>query len=425
MLSQTFFERNRKNLLEQLPPKASVIVFSNDRMPRNGDQYFPFRQNSDLLYLCGIEQHESILVLSPDHPNPLLREVLCILRPNDHEKVWSGELLSVQRAQDISGVMQIHWVEDFPKVVHDIVYYSGVLYTNLGENSQLNSDLNTMDIRMTQWIQKKFPLHQHGRLAPIMEKLRTIKSTEEILAIRKAGEVTGEAFKRVLSTISPGMHEYEVEAELTASFLRSGVRSHAFQPIVASGANACVLHYSANKDVCASGDLLLLDFGAEWSHYASDCSRTIPVNGRFTPRQRQLYDATLRVFRRAMFLLREGAAIAQINVQIGQFWEKEHIELGLYTANDVKKQSPDAPLYRKYFMHNISHFIGLDVHDLGHRTEPLKAGMVVSCEPGIYIPEEAVGIRLETTVLITPAEAIDLMPHIPLDPDEIESLMII
>lgn len=423
MISRTFFESNRKNLVAQLPPRTSAVVFSNDMMPRNGDHFFPYRQNSDLLYLCGIEQHDTILILSPNHPNPVLREVLCVLRPNEHEKVWNGELISADRAREVSGVAQIHWTENFQTLIHDIVYYSDFVYTNLRENVKLDSELSTMDVRMTRWMQKQFPLHQYGRLAPIMEKLRTIKSSGEILSIRKAGEITGEAFKKVLSAVSPGMYEYEVEAEIAACFLKNGVRHHAFQPIVASGANACVLHYSANNAVCASGDLLLIDFGAEWTNYASDCTRTIPVNGRFTPRQRQMYEAVLRVYRKALFLLREGATIAQINVQLGQFWEQEHVALGLYSLNDLKRQSPDAPLYRKYFMHNISHFIGLDVHDVGHRTEPLKAGMVVSCEPGLYVPEEQVGIRLETTVLITPAECIDLMPHIPIEPDEIERLM--
>jgi Xaa-Pro aminopeptidase len=423
MISRTFYERNRSKLVDRLPQNSSVVVFSNDQMPRNGEHYFPYRQNSDLLYLCGIQQHDTILILSPSHPNPALREILCVLQPSAIETIWNGSLLSADRAREISGVSHIRWTEDFEKLIHDVVYYSDVIYTNLSENSKLDPDLHTMDIRKTRWMQQHFPLHRYGRLAPMMEDLRTIKSSEEILAIRKAGEITGEAFLKVLSMVQPGVREYDVEAEITSCFLRNGVRHHAFEPVIAAGANACVLHYSSRNDLCQDGDMLLIDFGAEWLHYASDCTRTIPVSGRFTPRQRALYDATLRMFRKAMFLLREGSTIAQVNVQLGQFWEKEHVDLGLYSMNDLRRQSPDAPLYKKYFMHNIAHFIGLDVHDLGHRTEPLRAGMVVSCEPGIYIPEEGVGIRLETTVLITPGDSIDLMPRIPIEAEEIEQFM--
>lgn len=417
------FEQNRIKLNNKLPERSIAIITSNDEMPRNGDQFFPFRQNSDLFYLTGIYQEITILVLCPDHPNSNYHEVLFILKPNIELETWHGKKLTKTEAIAISGIQTIMWEEDFDKILNELVYPNTTLYLNIAENLLQLTDVITSDRRFAEKICTRFPLHKKERLAPILISLRQIKEAEEINIIRYASQITGKAFNRVLKFVKPGVFEYEVEAEITHEFIRSGAAGHAYYPIVASGENACILHYINNKSVCRSGDVLLLDFGAEYGNYAADCSRSIPVNGKFTPRQRQVYEATWRVFQKAKQLMVKGTSITLIQKQVCSLWEEEHIRLGLYSAQDVRRQDSQEPLYQRYFMHGVSHFLGLDVHDVGNKNNILEPGMVITCEPGIYIREEGLGMRLENDILITHDEPIDLMHHIPIEPDEIEELM--
>ncbi len=419
----SFYTHNRQNLVAMLPPKTVALFFPNDKMPRNGDQYFFFRQNSNLYYLSGIEQPQTILVLCPNHPNPKYREILFILQADTVKETWEGHRLTPQETTAISGVETVMNIDQFDLIIDDLTYPSEHIYLDITENANRDSDLFTHDLKMGNKLKSRFPLHQYGRLAPLMSKLRHIKRPEEIHVIQSACEITEKAFNRVLNTIRPGMYEYEIEAEMTYEMVRNGASGHAFLPIIASGQNACVLHYHTNNRVIRDGEMVLLDFGAEVSNYASDCSRTIPVSGHFTPRQRQLYESVLRVFRKVMHTMRPGLSIVQINMQAGRFWEEEHIKLGLYSMEELRRQDPDQPLYYKYFMHGVTHSLGLDVHDIGDRYQTLEPGVILTCEPGIYIPEEGIGIRLENDVLVTPADPIDLMKHIPIEPDEIEERM--
>jgi Xaa-Pro aminopeptidase len=418
----TFYINNRKRLIKSLLPKTLALFFSNDQMPRSGDQYFLFRQNSDLLYLSGISQPQTILALCPEHPNKKHREVLFILQSDKVREIWEGRRLTHQEAGNISGIETVVSVADFKQFIEELAYLSDNIYLNIAESIKEN-DLLTYDLRVANLLKMRFPMHQYGRLAPCMSELRFIKLPEEIQIIRNACKITEKVFDRVLAKTKAGMYEYELEAEMSYEMLRNGASGHAFLPIIASGNNACILHYHTNNRILRDGELVLLDFGAELANYASDCSRTIPVSGRFSPRQRELYDATLRVLRKVMHIMKSGMSVVQINLQAGRFWEEEHVALGLYSMEDIRRQNPDSPMYQKYFMHGVTHSLGLDVHDVGDRYRPVEPGVVLTCEPGIYIPEEGIGIRLENDVLITPDEPIDLMKSIPLEAEEIEEKM--
>lgn len=423
MLPRRFFEENRNKLTKLLKDKAVAFVHSNDEMPRNGDQFFPFRQHSDLFYLTGINQEKTILALFPTHPLPKNREILFIIKPNPTLETWHGKKITKTEATEISGIENVLWIDDFDQMAEDMICYASKIYLNIYENARFKTDIESRDLRFAKNLKNKYPLHQYERLAPLLTELRIIKEPEEINIMRHACDITGKAFERVLKFTKPGVFEFEVEAELTHEFIRNGAQGHAYYPIVASGENACILHYIENRKRIEDGEILLLDFGAEFSNYAADCSRSIPVNGKFTKRQRALYDATLRVYNKAKAMMIKGASITIINKQVGKLWEEEHIKLGLYTLEDLENESPENPLFTKYFMHGISHFLGLDVHDTGSRYQTLEPGMILTCEPGIYIREEGIGIRLETNILVTEDEPIDLMAHIPIEPDEIESKM--
>jgi Xaa-Pro aminopeptidase len=417
------FEQNRIKLNNRLPEHSIAIITSNDEMPRNGDQFFPFRQNSDLFYLSGIYQEKTTLVICPDHPNLNYREVLFIVKPNKELETWHGKKITKPEATAISGVQTIMWEEEFDKVLHDLITPNSIIYLNIPENQKTVINLHTADIRLIHKIGNRFPLHKKERLAPILMVLRQIKASEEINIIRYASQITGKAFQRILKYVKPGVYEYEVEAEITHEFIKSGAAGHAYYPIVASGENACYLHYINNKDTCKDGDVLLLDFGAEYGNYAADCSRSIPVNGRFTKRQLDVYNAVYRVFQKARQLMVKGTSITLIQKQVCNLWEEEHINLGLYSLEDLHRQDPQEPLYQRYYMHGISHFLGLDVHDVGNKNTSLEPGMIITCEPGIYIREEGLGIRLENDILITQDEPLDLMQNIPMEAGEIEELM--
>lgn len=417
------FEKNRIKLAQKLKSHSLAIIHSNDQMPRNGDQFFPYRQNSDLFYLCGIDQEKTILTLSPDHPQEKFREVLFILKTDPKTELYLGHKLTQEEARAISGINTVCWLDEFDKVYPELKQNSEYGYTNLDENNSIRLESVFPNLRFAEKVRSRFPLFKMEKLAPLMTELRTIKEPEEIKLIELACSITDHAFRNVLKMLKPGILEYEVEAELTRSFLQNGSTGHAFAPIAASGSNACVLHYSSNESICREGDLLLMDFGAEQANYASDCSRTIPVSGVFSTRQKLLYQAVLRVLKRAELMIRPGISIEDMNKDLQKIWEEEHISLGLYTRQDLEQQDTEKPLYKTYFPHGVSHHMGLDVHDVGSKDVILQPGMVITFEPGIYIREEETGIRLENDYLVTGNTAVNLMKNIPVEIEEIEKLM--
>ena len=422
-LSSHLFSKNREKLKKELLPHSLVIVNSNDEMPRNGDQTFVFRQNSDLFYLSGIDQEKTILVLCPDHSDKKMREILFILKTNKQIEIWNGHKYTKKEAQDTSGIENVVWEEDFEPTLKTLMHDCDHVYLNLNENPRFSTVVPYKDVRFTARIKKDYPLHDYRRLAPILTRLRVKKEQEEIDIMQHACDITEKAFFRVLRYVKPGVMEYEIEAEITHEFIKNRASGHSYAPIIASGKNACVLHYLDNNQMCNEGDMLLMDFGCEYANYAADLSRTIPVSGRFSPRQRELYDATLRVMKRTKELMLPGITVNEYHEQTCKFWEDEHLRLGLYSEEDITNQNPDNPMWQKYYMHGTSHFLGLDVHDVGSKEWKLEPGMVLTLEPGIYIPEENVGIRLENDILITDDEPVDLMENIPIEPEEIEKFM--
>jgi len=418
-----FFLENRLRLAKKIKPGSVVIVLSNLQMPRNGDQYFPYRQNSDFFYLTGIEQEKSILLMAPDAPQNELHEVLFILESNATLETWEGHKLTDNEASEISGIKTIKTLENFNLTLNMLLLSSDNIYLNLPENYKFMPEVESQDIKMANKLRTKYPAHQFERLAPILQLLRMKKSSVEIDLIKKAIDITARSFLQILKTIKPGMKEYELEAILSYEFIRAGATGHAYAPIIAGGKNACALHYNENNLVCCNNDLLLMDFGAEYANYAADLSRTIPINGRFNKRQRELYNATLRVLSYAKSLMKPGATINNIQKDVCKYWEEEHLRLGLYTKEDIKTYKGDNGLWYNYFMHGVSHFLGLDVHDSGTRETLLDEGMVITCEPGIYIASEGIGIRIENNILITKNGNIDLMDKIPSESEEIEFLM--
>ncbi|NTW23329.1 MAG: M24 family metallopeptidase [Lentimicrobium sp.] len=421
-ISSDLFVRNRLKLEKKLKPNSLAVILSNDEMPRNGDQCFPFRQHSDMFYLTGLDQEKCVLTLFPNHPVEAMREIVFTVKTNDMMVTWYGHKYTLDEASRISGVGTIKWLDDFEGVFRELMSRAGLVYLNQNENPRFTTDVPSRDLRFMQQLRNDYPLHNFERLAPLMTELRLVKENEEIEQMIKACDITGKAFNRVLAFVKPGLMEYEVEAEITHEFIRNGASGHAYPPIIASGADTCILHYNNNDKRCKDGDLLLLDFGAEYANYAGDCTRTIPVNGRFTARQRQVYEAVLRVLRKASHMLVPGTTIDKYHAEVCKIVEKELIGLGLFTEEDVLNQNPASPLFFKYYMHGTSHFMGLDVHDVGTKQQQLVKGMVLSCEPAIYIPEEGIGIRLENDIVVDD-EPLDLMVHIPIEPDEIEALM--
>jgi len=422
-INADFVVNNRKNFVEKMDLVSLAIFHSNDVFPRNGDQTFRFRQQSDLFYLTGIDQERTILMLFPDCPNPELREVLFLIEPNESLQTWEGHKYSGKEAVEISGVAKVKWLDQFDVVLTEAMSFAEKVYLNSIEYPKFSTDVPYRDLRFAREIREKFPNHEYRRAAPLIYPLRTIKTDEEIGLISKAIDLTGKAFQRILKFVKPGVKEYEVEAELTHEFLFRGAVGSAYHPIIATGENACTLHYIENSCECKDGELLLMDFGAEYGHYAADMTRTIPVNGRFTNRQRACYNAVLHILRQSGCLLVPGNTIDQVNKEVNKLMEEEMIGLGLFSREDVQKQDPDKPLFTKYFMHGVSHFLGLDVHDVGSKFEPFRPGMVFTFEPGLYIREEKIGIRLENNYLITEKEPVDLTAGIPVEAEEVELIM--
>ena len=422
-INSILFSGNRARLTDLLKPKSMAIVLSNDVIPSNADGTLGFRQNNDFFYLTGIDQEESILILFPDFPDEHFREILLIRETSEHIKIWEGEKLSKAQATDISGIRKVVWVKSFESIMRKLVFESEQVYLNLNEHDGGDWKFQTRERRFIADFKEQFPLHRIERLAPLMHQLRVIKHPLEIEILRKAISISGKGLRRMAQFLKPNVYEFELEAELTHEFLINRSRGHAFHPIIASGANACVLHYVTNNQQCKSGELVLLDFGAEYGNYNADITRCLPVNGRFTNRQKEVYQAVLRILYAARKMIVSGNTMDKLRKEVGKVIEYELIELGLLNHHEVEKQDPEAPLYRRYFPHGISHHLGLDVHDVGSRYQTFKPGMVFTCEPGIYIPEEEMGIRLENDILITENGNIDLMEGIPLTIDEIEELM--
>ncbi|WP_421945287.1 aminopeptidase P family protein [Pedobacter sp.] len=422
-INQDLFVLNRKNFIKQLKNNSLAIFQSNDEFPRSGDQNFIFKQNPDLFYLSGIDQEQTILLLYPDCPNLLYREVLFLRQTNDYIKVWEGYKYTKEQALATSGIKTIFWLEDFDNILHSIVNYADNIYLNTNENDRYAHTVPYRDIRFINEIRSKYPLHHFERSAPIMRGLRAVKSEVEIELTKKACALTRDAFVRVLKFIKPGVNEYEIEAEIIHEFIRQGGTGHAYTPIIASGHNANILHYNDNNQECKAGDVILFDFGAEYANYNADMSRSVPVSGRFTQRQKQVYNAVLHVIKEATKLIVDGTVWNTYHEQVGEIMTEQLINLGLISTDDVKKQSATWPAYKKYFMHGTSHHLGIDVHDFAGRYTPFATGNILTVEPGIYIPEEGLGIRLENNILITSNGNIDLMADIPVEAEEIEDIM--
>lgn len=422
-IPNTLYIKNRKKLAEKLPKKSLAVFHSNDIMPTNADGTMKFRQNNDLFYLSGIDQEESILIICPDYPDPNMREILFLRETNEHIAIWEGHKYTKEEALEASGIENIQWVENFEQTLNTLMSLSENVFLNTNEHLRAGVIVETRDARFIKSCRERYPLHNYHRVAPLMHQLRAVKEKEEIDQMQIACDITEKGFRRILSFVKPGVTEYEIEAEYIHEFIRNRSKGFAYEPIIASGANACVLHYIENKEVCKDGELILFDVGAEYGNYAADMSRTIPVNGRFTQRQRAVYDAVLRVQRAAMDILKPGINIQDYHKEVGLIMQSELVGLGLIDQTDIKNQDPKWPAYKKYFMHGTSHHLGLDVHDVGTMNEPITPGMVFTVEPGIYIQEEGIGIRLENNIVIQENGYFDLMRNIPIEAEEIEELM--
>jgi len=422
-IDSQLFIRNRKRFCIELKSKSLAIFNSNDIMPTNADGTMEFRQNNDIFHLSGVDQEESILLIFPDSFHAKHKEILFLKETNEHIAVWEGAKLDKKKAFETSGIKTVYWLDQFETILKTLMSEAEHVYLNSNEHLRANIEVETRDARFGKWIRETYPIHEYERAAPIMHKIRAIKDAVEIELIQKACDLTESAFRKILKTIKPGVMEYEIEADIIHEFVRNRSRGFAYTPIIASGESACVLHYIDNNQACKDGDVILMDFGAEYGNYASDMTRCIPVNGKFTARQKEVYNAVLRVMKAATKMLVPGNYLHEYHLEVGKLMEKELLELGLISQEDIDNQNPESPAYKKYFMHGTSHYLGLDVHDVGSWTTPIEAGMVFTCEPGIYIPEENLGIRLENDVLVTENGPDDLMKNIPLEADEIEALM--
>lgn len=423
LLNPELFIENRKRFAKKLKPNSLAVFNSNDIMPTSSDGSMMFIQNADIFYLSGIDQEESLLVIYPEAKDASHREILFLKETSEHIAIWEGHKYTKEEAFATSGIKKVYWMKEFNTVFNALMCEVEHVYLNSNEHLRAVVEVQTRDARFIKFCQDKYPLHDYQRSAPIMHELRAIKSNFELEAMQHACNITEKGFRRLLGFVKPGVMEYEIEAELIHEFVRNRSRGFAYGPIIASGLNACVLHYVENNKECKAGEVILMDVAAEYGNYASDLTRCVPVSGKFTPRQKAVYNAVLRVMRGAIKMLVVGNNITDYHRAVGKLMEGELIGLGLLNKEDVAKQNPETPLYKKYFMHGTSHFLGLDVHDVGSRNRAFEAGMVYTCEPGIYIPEENLGIRLEDDILITEMGPIDLMANIPVEADEIEALM--
>lgn len=422
-LNPDIFVQNRERFAARMEKGSMAIFNSNDLMPANGDAVFPFKQNSDLYWLTGIQQEETMLILMPSHPEMKYREVLVLLRPNEMKEKWDGFLLRAQEATAISGIKTIIWLDGLEAQLQPWVHLHDVIYLNSNENNRKSSTVLTRDYRFAKQMRKKYPLHQYRRSAAIMRELRAVKTALEVEVMQRAMKITENTFRHLLGFIKPGVMEYEIEAEIWRSFIGNRSAGPAYSSIIASGDNARILHYVDNNKECKDGDLILMDFGAEYGGYCADLTRTIPVNGKFTRRQKTVYNACLDLHRYCATILKPGISILDYTNKVGNRATEIFNKIGLLKKSDIKNEDPDNRAYRKYLYHGISHHLGIDVHDLGTVTEPIKAGMVFTIEPGIYIEEEGMGIRIENNYWITRSGNKDLMKDIPITVEDIEALM--
>jgi Xaa-Pro aminopeptidase len=423
-INKDLFVNNRKRFTEQMESKALAIFNSNDIFPISADSTMPFEQHRDIFYLSGVDQEESVLVLFPTCKNEAHREVLFLRETNELIAVWEGEKLTKAAALEVSGIKTVYWLSQMDNILNTMMAEAEIVYINKNEHLRANTEVETREDRFIKQLLQKYPAHQVRKSAPILHRIRSIKDNIELDLMQAACDITEKGFRRLLSFIKPGVWEYEIEAELIHEFIRNRSKGFAYTPIVASGPNANVLHYIENNQQCKAGDVILLDVAAEYANYSSDLSRSVPVSGRYTDRQRQVYNAVLHVKKEAEKLLVSGTMMADYHKQVGLIMQDQLVQLGLLDQTDIKNQNPEWPAYKKYFMHGTSHFLGLDTHDVGLWNEPIKAGMVFTCEPGIYIPEEGLGIRIEDNLVVQESgEPFNLMRNIPIEADEIETLM--
>ena len=421
-IDSKLFVANRARLAASLAPNSLAVVNSNDIPLTNADGTLPLPTNSDLFYLTGVEQEQTILVLYPDADEEKQRTILFLREPTKELEIWEGSKLSKEKARALSGIQDVHWLSEFPRLFHRLMCECAQVYLNSNEHKRAVIEVESREARFVADVIRRYPLHDYRRLAPLMHTLRAIKAESELQLIQHACGLTEAGFRRVLNFIQPGVNEAEIEAEFAHEFIRRGGR-FAYQPIIASGVNACALHYVTNSAVCRNGELVLLDVGASHANYNSDMTRTIPVNGRFTRRQKQVYQAVLRVLRKCILGLVPGKKPKDWQREAEQFIEPELVELGLITPKQIRQQPADKPAFKEFFMHGVGHPLGLDVHDVAHTTQPIQAGWVMTVEPGIYIRDEGLAVRLENNVLVTAQGPVDLMANIPIEPDEIEALM--
>ena len=409
--------------MDAMENKGLALFFSNDIYPTSADGTLPFKQAADAFYLSGVDQEETILLLFPDAHDPRDREILFSLETSEELAIWHGAKLTKSEATEQTGIQNVQWLGNFDSTLHRLMAEADVLYLNDNQHTRASSPVETREMRENERIRAKYPNHTIGRSAPILHKIRSVKSDEEIVQMQRACDITKAGFDRVLQFVKPGVMEYEIEAEFMHEFLRRGSRGFAYTPIIGSGFNACVLHYIENDCECKDGDVILMDVGAEYGNYASDMTRCIPVSGRFTDRQKAVYNSVYFVMQEAIKLLKPGVSLHEYHKDVGELMTKQLLDLKLIDKHDVEKQNPAWPAYKKYFMHGTSHFIGLDVHDVGLWHEPIQVGNVFTVEPGIYIREENLGIRLENDIVIKKDGVVDLMDHIPLQVEEIEDAM--
>lgn len=423
-INKELFIQNRKRFTARMEDNALAVFNSNDIYPISADSTLPFQQHRDIFHLSGVDQEESILVLFPSAKNEAHREILFLRETNEHIAIWEGEKLTKAAAFEVAGIKTVYWLNQFETIFKTLMAEASIIYLNTNEHLRANVDTETREDRFIKKVKEQYPAHQVRKSAPIMHYIRSIKDAIELDLMQTACDITEKGFRRVLNFTKPGVWEFELEAEFMHEFLRNRSKGFAYTPIIASGNNANVLHYIENNQQCKDGDLILFDVAAEYANYASDMSRTIPVNGRFTARQRKVYDAVLHVKKEAEKLLVPGTIMAEYHKEVGEIMTGQLLDLGLIDQTDVKNQDPAWPAYKKYFMHGTSHFLGLDTHDVGLWNAPIEAGMVFTVEPGIYIPEEGFGIRLEDNLVVQEKGApFNLMRNIPIEAEEIETLM--
>ena len=422
-LDPRIFIQNRQRFSSRMLPDSIAVFVSNDECPSNGDAIYKFRQNSDLYWLSGVTQEDSMVILNPGHPDPAMREILVLVRPNELKEKWDGKRLRAEEARKLSGIKTIVWLDALDGLLQPWIHLVDTIYLDSNENNRKSVLLRTRDYRFIDEMKEKYPLHKFERAAKLMKELRSVKTAEEVVVIQQAIDITDNTFRRLLGFIKPGVMEYEIEAEIVHSFLSQRATGEAYGSIIASGDRARTLHYVSNNEECRDGELILMDFGAEYGGYNADLTRTIPVNGRFTKRQKEVYNACLHLHNYGKSFLKPGIGIQKYTEQVGEEASKQFVKIGLLNKTDLKNEDPANRAYRKYLYHGISHHLGIDVHDLGPMIEPIRAGMVFTVEPGIYIEEEQMGVRIENNVWITRTGNKDLMKNIPITVEEIERLM--